>query len=229
MGSRMMAVVLAACVLNSVLSAVAQESPVEVYMGRARAQDAAGRQDLAILNWRQALLLSPRLPEILAALARDYAQQGDSVNAKIYLERRHQVQPQGSLAPKQVEAGDSQSLLSKAAQFAQQRRFPEALALYRKALGPNPTSGEWAAAYYETEAAIPSELPQAITSLRKLVSDYPAIPKYRLALARALTYSPRRRASPGITRSSGTPPARRRRRPARPTCSATRITILLRS
>jgi predicted Zn-dependent protease len=190
MGSRMMAVVLAACVLNSVLSAVAQESPVEVYMGRARAQDAAGRQDLAILNWRQALLLSPRLPEILAALARDYAQQGDSVNAKIYLERRHQVQPQGSLAPKQVEAGDSQSLLSKAAQFAQQRRFPEALALYRKALGPNPTSGEWAAAYYETEAAIPSELPQAITSLRKLVSDYPAIPKYRLALARALTYSP---------------------------------------
>jgi tetratricopeptide (TPR) repeat protein len=171
MRSRMMAVVLAACVVNSILPAVAQQSPVEVYMGRARAQDAAGRHDLAILNWRQALLLSPRQPEILAALARDYAQQGDTVNANIYLERLHQVQPEGSPALAQAAVGDNQSLLTKAAQLAQQRRFPEALALYRKALGPNPTSGEWAAAYYETEAAIPSELPQAITSLRKLVGD----------------------------------------------------------
>lgn len=61
-------------------------------------------------------------------------------------------------------------------------------------LGLNPTSGDWALAYYQTEAAIPASLPHAVEHLRAMVRDYPANPRCKLTLAKVLTYSATTRA-----------------------------------
>ena len=77
--------------------------------------------------------------------------------------------------------------------MAAQHHYQEALELYRKAFHGTEPSGMWAVSYYETEAAVPAELPQAITGLRSLAKEYPANPGYQLALGRVLTYDPKTR------------------------------------
>ena len=169
-------------------------SAVQIYIQRARTQDAEGRHDLAVANWRQVLLLSPGQPEALAALARYYQQQGDNASARVYLRRLHDVAPHYSEAgPERSQVSDQQTL-DEAASLTARHQYAQALALYRKVLGDNPTSGDWAVDYYQTEAAIPADLPDAIQHLRKIVAGYPANPGYQLTLARVLTYGPSTRA-----------------------------------
>ena len=171
------------------------DNPVEIYISRARTQDAQGRHDLASANWKQVLLLSPKQPEALAALARFYREAGDAADAKVYEDRLRAVgAPQVAARPRAVSSADDKSTLDEAARLSQQHRYREALDMYRKVLGDNPTSGDWAVVYYETEAAIPGEQAHAVQSLRNIVNAYPANPNYALALAKTLTYTPATRA-----------------------------------
>ncbi len=185
------AVVLAGSMIPAIMGQTGKNDAVEIYVARARTQDAQGRHDLATANWKQVLLLSPKQPEALGALARYYREAGDASTAKMYEDRLKAVgAPQAAVNPRVASTVDQKSTLDEAAKLSQQHKYREALDLYRKVLGENPTSGDWAVVYYETEAAIPGEQAHAVQSLRNIVAAYPANPKYAMALAKVLTYTP---------------------------------------
>jgi len=174
----------------------AQSSATDVLIQRARALDGQGRHDLAAADWRQVLLLEPAQPEALAAMASFYQNAGDTVNANRYLAQLRKAKPGDARLtqiPKSSASGGAGSDFEAAARMAAQHHYPEALELYRKAFHGTAPSGTWALSYYETQAAVPAELPQAVAGLRDLVKQYPANPSYRLALGRVLTYEPRTR------------------------------------
>ncbi len=174
----------------------AQQGAADVLIQRARTLDGQGRHDLAAAAWRQVLLLNPTQPDALAALASYYQSTGDTATANHYLALLHKAKP-GDIKAGQVPAAPSgaggNSEFEAAAKLAAQHHYQEALAVYRKAFHGAEPSGIWAVSYYETEAAVPAELPQAIAGLRGLAKQYPANPSYQLALGRVLTYDPKTR------------------------------------
>lgn len=183
-------VVLVGSMIPALMGQAVKNDAVGIYIERARTQDAQGRHDLASANWKQVLLLSPRQPEALAALARFYRDAGDSTTANMYQERLKAAgAPLTTSSLRATSSADDKSTLEQAAKLSQQHKYREALNLYRKVLGDNPTSGDWAVVYYETQAAIPGEQANAVQSLRRIVNAYPANPNYALALAKVLTYN----------------------------------------
>jgi tetratricopeptide (TPR) repeat protein len=174
----------------------AQSAPAEVLAQRAASLDAQGHHDLAAETWRQILSLNPNNQQALTALANYYHSVGDNVTAKRYMNQLRQANPsdpelnqlQSSVSP-----ADDDATFKQAGQLASQHKYAEALALYRKGFHGATPSGSWAVAYYETEAAVPSEMPQAIAGLRGLVRQFPANTSYALSLGRVLTYRPETR------------------------------------
>lgn len=175
-------------------AAHAQSAPADVIAQRAMSLDDQGRHDLAAENWRQLLSLRPNDAQALAALANFYRSVGDTVTAKHYASQLKQLDPAAQQRAGESQAssaqGLDQNLLSQAGQLAAQHKYAEALALYRQAFHGTPPAGSWAVAYYETEAAVPSEMPQAVAGLRELVRRFPANASYALSLGRVLTYKP---------------------------------------
>ncbi len=174
----------------------AQSSATEVLIQRARALDGQGRHDLAAADWRQVLLLEPAQPEALAALASFYQSAGDTATANRYLAELRKAKPGDARLtkiPQSSAPGGADADFQAASKMAAQHHYPEALALYRKAFHGTTPSGMWALSYYETQAAIPAELPQSVAGLRDLAKQYPANPSYQLALGRVLTYEPKTR------------------------------------
>jgi tetratricopeptide (TPR) repeat protein len=171
----------------------AQQSAADVLIQRARTLDGQGRHDLAAAAWRQVLLLNPSQPDALAGLASFYQSNGDTATANRYLAQLRSVKPGDARITKMPAQVGATSDFEAAAKLAAQHRYEEALALYRKAFHGTEPSGMWALSYYETEAAVPAELPQAIAGLRGLAKKYPANPAYQLALGRVLTYDPKTR------------------------------------
>jgi tetratricopeptide (TPR) repeat protein len=174
----------------------AEQSATEVLIQRARTLDGQGRHDLAAAAWQQVLLLNPDQTDALAALATFYQSNGDTTLANHYLALLRKAKP-GDARIAQIPSATSRpgntSDFEAAAKLAAQHRYQESLELYRKAFHGTEPSGMWAVSYYETEAAVPAELPQAITGLRSLAKEYPANPGYQLALGRVLTYDPKTR------------------------------------
>ncbi len=174
----------------------AQQSAADVLIQRARTLDGQGRHDLAAAAWKQVLLLDPTQSDALAALAGYYQSTGDTVTANHYLAQLRKAKPGDSRItqiPKSAAPTGANSDFEAAAKLAAQHHYQDALALYRKAFHGTAPSGMWAISYYETEAAVPAELPQAIAGLRDLAKQYPANPSYQLALGRVLTYDARTR------------------------------------
>lgn len=180
----------------AVRPAAAQQSPTDVLIQRARTLDGQGRHDLAAAAWRQVLLLNPTQPDALAGLASFYQSNGDTALANHYLGLLRSAKPDDARI-KQIPGSHAQtgagSEFETAAKLAAQHHYQEALALYRKAFHGTEPSGMWAVSYYETEAAVPAELPKAIEGMRALAKQYPANPGYQLALGRILTYEPKDR------------------------------------
>jgi cellulose synthase operon protein C len=168
----------------------AQTSAVQQLEARARALDAQGRHDLAADNWRQVLLIDPKQPDALAALASYYQSIGDTTHAQQYLQQMRSAGASAPVAAPKGGASGGDPRLQQAAQLAAGHHYKEALALYRQVFGASPPAGSWAVAYYETEAAIPEELPSAVAGLRALIAKYPQDPTYQLSLGRVLTYRP---------------------------------------
>jgi tetratricopeptide (TPR) repeat protein len=182
--------------LAASLMMVAQTPAVTALLARARAQEQAGHIDLAAQTWQQVLLVDANDREALAGLARSAKLAGNDTVAKGYLDRLRQIDPHSSEIAK-IEATPSTrtqtAQLQKASQLAQTGHPEEALRVYRSVWGNRPPDGDWALAYYDTEAGIEAERSDAESHLRELARKYPADTRYSITLGRILTYTPRTR------------------------------------
>ena len=182
--------------LAASLMMVAQAPAVNALLARARTQEQAGHIDLAAQTWQQVLLVDANDREALAGLARSAKLAGDEAAAKSYLDRLRRIDPHSSEIAK-IEATPSSKAqtaqLKKAAQLVQAGHAEEALRVYRSAWGNRPPDGDWALAYYDTEAGVEAERSDAESHLRELARKYPADTRYSITLGRILTYTPRTR------------------------------------
>jgi len=175
----------------------AESSPIAALLARAHAQEQTGRDDLAAQTWRQVLLVDPRNRDALAGMARAAKLAGKDAEANDYINRLRQVDPTNSeilkiqaTATLKVQAGQ----LQQAAQLAQTGHPDDALRIYRSVWGNHPPDGDWALAYYDTEASTEAARADAVAGLRALALKYPADQRYNVTLGRILTYAPRTRA-----------------------------------
>lgn len=171
----------------------ADASAIELLLSKARSLEARGRIDLAEQTWQQILKADPNQPDALAGLAKAAKQKGKNDEAKAYLDRLRAINPRHP-AIAQVEnilAGNQQrERLQDAARLVQSKQYDAAMAIYRQVFGDEPPPGDWAIAYFETEAATNGGWEKATASLREFVRRYPDAPEYRLSLGRLLTYRP---------------------------------------
>ena len=114
--------------------------------------------------------------------------------AKSYLDRLRAINPNDpNLA--QVDSmttgkQDQQSQLQQAAKLAEAGKYAAAMIIYRRVFGTTPPAGDWALAYYETEAATEDGRAHAVAGLRALLDKDPGNAQYRIGLGRVLTYDP---------------------------------------
>ena len=183
----------------------AQTNSSEILLQRARTLESQNHLDLAARAWDQVLLSEPKNVEALTGLARYAEQQGNTKEAEQYLQKAKSIDPNASLAPKseaaQHRAIDSTTLtpeqnskLQEAARLSADHKSEEAMQLYRELFKDRPPDGAYALAYYETLAGIPAERNVAITRLHELAKRHADDPRYALAAAQLLTYSPQTRA-----------------------------------
>jgi tetratricopeptide (TPR) repeat protein len=192
---------LAAGMLLLAPAVVAQTPAVTALLNRAHAQEQAGRVDLAAQTWQQVLLIDPKDREALLGLARWAKLEGHDSEASRYIELLHQIDPHDSKMAGEIEAveltqssKERSGKLQQAAQLARQGHADEALRVYRGVWGNRPPDGDWALAYYDTEASIEADRADAVAGLRALTKKYPADQRYGVTLGRILTYTPQTRA-----------------------------------
>lgn len=182
--------------LAASLMMVAQTPAVNALLARARTQEQGGHIDLAAQTWQQVLLVDATDREALAGLARSAKLAGDEAAARGYLDRLRRIDPHSSEIAK-IEATPSSKTqtaqLQRAAQLAQTGHADEALRVYRSVWGNRPPDGDWALAYYDTEAGTEAGCADAVSHLRELAGRYPADTRYSITLGRILTYTPRTR------------------------------------
>jgi len=169
----------------------------QALLEKAHTLETRGRLDIASQTWQQVLLSDPNNTQALAGLARASKSGGDNALANSYLERLRAISPNDPGIARVEKVGTDQgqnAQLQQAGKFAQAGQYAQAMAIYRKVFGDHPPSGDWALAYYETEAATDAGRSHAITGLRSLVDKYPADSRYQIALGRILTYNPKTRA-----------------------------------
>ena len=174
----------------------AQSAAETALLQKAQSQEQSGHIDLAAQTWQQVLLSDPRNQQALAGLGRWAKLSGNDAEAETYIDRLRAVNPNSPEIAK-IEALVSNKtqneLLQQAAELAKNGHNEEALKIYRQTFGDHPPDN-WALAYYDTEAGIPSLLPDAVAGLRSLAAKYPSDPQYTVDLGRVLTYDPRTRA-----------------------------------
>jgi len=172
------------------------QSAEQTLIEKAQSQEQSGHIDLAAQTWQQILLSDPNNQQALAGLGRWAKLSGNDAEAETYVERLRAVNP-NSPEIARIEALVSNKtqneLLGQAAELAKNGHNEEALKIYRQSFGTHPPDN-WALAYYDTEAGVPAELPDAINGLRGLAAKYPSDPQYTIDLGRVLTYDPRTRA-----------------------------------
>ncbi len=168
----------------------------QMLVQKAKKLEAAGQPNLAAQVWKQVLLVDPNNVQAIAGLARWEKYRGNQAESEKYVKRLQQLAPDNSELGK-IEATQSEkdesSQIARAAHLAQEGHPRQAVEIYRRAFGNHPPDN-WAQAYYDTEAAIPSMRADAIQGLRSLVSRFPRNNAYAIDLGRNLTYDPRTRA-----------------------------------
>jgi tetratricopeptide (TPR) repeat protein len=183
--------------MGCTLAGHAQSGAVRSLLDKAKSQETSGHLDLAAQSWQQVLLADPNNTEAISGLARWARLSGNDKEAEKYLDRMRQINPNDPNIARiqQLASNKSQTaLLANAAKLAQQGKNEEALRIYRQIWGSHPPDGDWALAYYDTEASIDTYRADAINALRELARRNPAESRYATALARILTYSPKTRA-----------------------------------
>jgi len=189
----------AACAFSLGLarSVPAQSTAERALLTKAQSLASSGHLDMAVQTWQQVLLANPGNREALLGIAKADMQLGNTEEANKYLDRLRaaggnaadiaRIKAMPDVAPRNVR-------LSQAASLAQSGRYADAMRIYRDVLGGTPPAGDYALAYYDTEAAIPEDRPHAVAGLRKLAEQFPADSRYSITLGRVLTYDPKTRA-----------------------------------
>lgn len=182
----------------SAVPAISQisQSATEALLQKAHALEVRGRMDMAAQTWQQVLLADPNNTEALGGLARAARSGGNAALANTYLERLRVINPKDpgiTRAEAVVQKENNDAALAQASKYAQAGQYAQAMAVYRKIFGATPPPGDWALAYYETEAATEDSRPHAIAGLRTLSEKYPSDSRYSIALGRILTYNPKTR------------------------------------
>lgn len=171
----------------------AQSAAEKTLLAKAQSLANAGQLDMAVQTWQQVLLADGKNQEALLGIARADMQLGKTEEAQQYLNR---LRAAGGNAAEIAKIQGMPSVqpqadrIRQAGELAQQRRYDEAMQIYRSVFGDNPPAGNYALAYYDTEAAIPADRPHAIAGLRRLSKQFPADSRYAVTLGRVLTYDP---------------------------------------
>ncbi|HET9596371.1 MAG TPA: hypothetical protein VFP65_12355, partial [Anaeromyxobacteraceae bacterium] len=155
--------------------------------------ESRGRDDRAAEAWGEALAAGDRA-DALAALGSWHARGGRLAEARDLLSRLVRGWP-GSPEARQLEhaveiGARHAGLLARAREAARTGRLDDALARYRELFGAAPPPGHLAAEYWEACAGSSRSVDEGVAGLAELVLRVPASTRYRLALARALTYRP---------------------------------------
>lgn len=172
------------------------QSATQVLLDKAHTLEVKGRMDMATQTWQQVLLSDPNNTEALSGLARAAKLSGNGQLSASYLERLKAINPNdpGILRAEKVATDDARGAqLQQAGKYAEAGQYAQAMGIYRKVFGDTPPPGDWALAYYETEAATEAGRPHAVSGLHALVERYPTDSRYQIALGRILTYNPKTR------------------------------------
>ena len=179
------------------VSAQVAPAPIQPLLEKAHTLEARGRMDMAAQTWQQVLLADPNSTEALGGLARAAKLSGNSALAGTYLDRLRAINPNDPNIARTENLAtelDRNQQLQRAGKLAQQGQYAQAMVVYRQIFGDNPPPGDYALAYYETEAATEDGRAHAIAGLRSIVAKDPGDAKSQIALGRILTYNPKTRA-----------------------------------
>jgi len=178
----------------------AQSAAEKMLLTKAQTLASHGRLDMAVQTWQQVLLSNPNNIEALTGIAKADMQLGKQDEARQYLQRLRAAGGNSSTIS-QIEAmphvAPQADRIADAGRLAQAGQPAQAMKIYRDVFGNEPPAGNYALAYYDTEAAIPDDRQHAIEGLRKLSQQFPADSRYAVTLGRILTYDPKTR-SEGI-------------------------------
>jgi tetratricopeptide (TPR) repeat protein len=153
-----------------------------------------GRSDLAANTWEQLLLVDPRNPDALAALAMIANQSGEKQKAIDYLDRLKSVAPESPDIARITAAMNvnpqRQRLLQQAATLQARKAYAAAVSAYDQALQGKPVPPNLAVGYFSALANTPGGRSRAISMLQELVKTQHQDPQYTLVLGQLLTYAP---------------------------------------
>ena len=153
---------------------------------------ARARSDKADDAWKQVLEVAPDNAEALAAVGGFSARAGRMQQAREMLARLEKVAPNHPDVPvlrRQIELGPRfGALLLDARKLIHEGHPAEGAAKYRELFGPAGPPGDLALEYYQTASGAPEGWQEARDGLRRLVRRAPAEVRYKLALAKLLTY-----------------------------------------
>ncbi len=178
---RILLMVIGTLAIGVPCSLPAQSAAEKMLLTKAQTLAAHGRLDMAVQTWQQVLLSNPKNTEALAGIAKADMQLGKPDEARQYLDRLRaaggnpsaisQIQAMPHVAPQS-------DRLDEASRLAQSGQYAQAMKIYRDVFGNEPPAGNYALAYYDTEAAIPGDRAHAIEGLRKLSQQFPADSRY---------------------------------------------------
>src|SRR5207253_9814474 len=176
----------------SLASPVFAEDLVSGLVRNAWYWQARARSDKADDAWKQVLEVAPDNPEALAAVGGFNARAGRMQQAREMLSRLERVapaHPDVAVLRRQIELGPRfVALLSEARKQVHEGHAAEGAAKYRELFGPAGPPGDLALEYYQPVGGAPGGWQEARDGLRRLVRRAPGEVRYRLALAKLLTY-----------------------------------------
>jgi len=173
-----------------------QAATTQLLLDKAHSFEVRGRMDLAAQTWQQILLADPNNTEALGGLARAAKLNGNAALSNTYLDRLKAINPNDpniARVDSMLTQQNQVQQLQQAGKLAQAGQYAQAMDIYRQVFGGDPPPGDWALAYYETEAATEDGRPHAIAGLQELVAKYPQDSRYQITLGRILTYNPKTR------------------------------------
>ncbi len=153
---------------------------------------ARARSDKAEDAWAQVLQAAPDNPEALAAIGVFHARAGRLQQARDTLARLEKLSPSHPDVPvlrRAIELGPRfNPLLSQARKLVHEGHADEGAAKYRELFGEAGPPGDLALEDYQTLSGAKEGWAQARDGLRRLVRRAPAEARFRLTLAKLLTY-----------------------------------------
>jgi len=188
-------------ILDFSVLAVASISPAErLLLDKAQFWSAQGKPDMAVKVLKKLLINIPDSAEGRLQLGLIEVYQGHKPAARHQLELLRQQHP-GNRRITRLEYALSKNLgkndmLKRARELAQQHKTQEAVAEYNKFFDGKKPHGDIAFEYYQVASGLPDYWSRSKQGLEKLLRSHPENIKYKLALAKLLTYR-------GNTRKTG--------------------------